>query len=61
MARNTLTLMEREPMAANSTVSPSGAARCTSAMPMLPLAPGRLSTSTGAPSNSDRRGAMMRA
>ena len=53
--------MRSEPVAENSTVCPSGAARCTSAMPMLPLAPGRLSIITGTPSRSVRRGAMMRA
>jgi hypothetical protein len=56
-----LVLMVMAPTCASMKVWPSAGLRCTSCMPILPLAPGRLSTTTGWPSNSASRGAMMRA
>src|SRR5690606_20678335 len=44
-----------------SSVLPSGAARTTASVPMLPEAPARLSTTTGRLRRSDRRGPSVRA
>ena len=44
-----------------SSVEPSGAARTTASVPVLPEAPGRLSTTTGRPRRSESFGPTVRA
>ena len=45
----------------NTKVCPSGAARAAAAVPSAPLAPGRLSTTIGAPSSPCKRACTSRA